>query len=141
MFVIPDKGYRIELPAGWERIDTEADLAVRHPALGAALLAHGTCGGQVPSRPLLVLVRHLRFELKDVRDLAEEWVNVAGHAAVRSRFTARLDGVAVAVRAVTLRARGCAYDLAVVAPPERMERAAVAFERVVGSFGFQGTVP
>ena len=141
VLVVPAKGYRIAVPAGWERIDTEADLALRHPTLSAALMVHGTCEGPTPGRPLGVLAQHLRFGLTDMRGLAEERVEVAGHAAVRSRFTARLDGEPVAVRAVTLTARRCAYDLAVVASPERIEPAAVEFERFVASFGLAEATP
>jgi len=136
-----DKGYRIVLPNGWEPIDLRADLALRHPAFGMALLAHGTCAGKAPERSLAVLARHLRFGLREVRGLVEERTEVAGHAAVRSRFMARLDGEPVGVEAVTLRARGCAYDLAVVASPDRMEGAVREFERFVAGFSLSGATP
>ncbi len=132
--VVPGKGYRVALPPGWERIDTDADLALRQPATEAGLMAHGTCEGRVPQRTLSVLARHLRFGLRDVRDLVETPVELAGQHGVRSRFTARLDGSPVAVGAVTLQGRGCVYDLVVVAPPERLPAVADDFERFAASF-------
>ncbi len=131
--VVASKGYRVVPPPGWEVADARADVALRHPALEAGLMAHGTCEGRAPRRTLPVLARHLRFGLRDVRDLEATAVEVAGQQGVRSRFTARLDGVPVAVTAVTLQGRGCVYDLVVVAPPERFA-AAAEFERFVASF-------
>ncbi len=132
--VVPAKGYRIVPPPGWERIGSDADLAFRRPALDAGLMAHATCGGKTPGRSLAVLARHLRFGLRDVRDLDEAPVELAGRRGVRSRFTARLDGVPVAVGAVTIEGRGCVYDLVVVAPPERFPAVAEDFGRFAASF-------
>jgi hypothetical protein len=138
VLVVPDKGYRIALPADWERLDTEADVAVRHRTLGVVLMAHGTCEGNAPSRSLPVLARHLRFGLRGTQGLATEPMTVAGHAGLRSRFSARLDGVAVAVEAVTVLAQGCTYDLVAVAPAGRSEAATEAFEGFVAGFGLGG---
>ena len=133
-FVVPAKGYRVVPPPGWRWIPSDADLALRDDPRRAGLLAHGSCEGPAPRRPLGVLARHLRFGLRDVRDLSERPVEVAGQAAVRTEFLARLDDAPVAVKAVTLRARGCAYDLVVVAPLDAVAQAADDFERLVASF-------
>jgi hypothetical protein len=132
--VVRDKGYRVVPPPGWERIASKADVALRHPTLEAGLMAHGTCEGKTPRRTLPVLARHLRFGLRDVQNLEEASVAVAGQHGIRSRFTARLDGVPVAVGAVTLQGRGCVYDLVVVAPPGRLDAAAQDFEHFAESF-------
>jgi hypothetical protein len=132
--VVAAKGYQIDPPLGWEPVASDADLALRQPAIEAGLLAHGTCEGKTPQRPLPVLARHLRFGLREVRDLDQAPVEVAGQRGVRSRFTARLDGVPVSVGAVTVEGKGCIYDLVVVAPPERFPTAAAAFERFAASF-------
>ena len=133
-FVVPAKGYRVVPPPGWRRIPSDADLALRDDPRRAGLLVHGSCEGPAPRRPLSVLARHLRFGLRDLRDLSERPVEVAGQAAVRTEFLARLDDAPVAVKAVTLQARGCAYDLIVVAPPDAVAQAADDFERLVASF-------
>ncbi|MGH7266460.1 MAG: hypothetical protein ACREMB_16685 [Candidatus Rokuibacteriota bacterium] len=132
--VIAGKGYRVVPPKGWERIPSDADVAFHHPGLGAGLMAHGTCEGAAPRRTLPVLARHLRFGLRDVEGLEEARLEVAGRHGIRSRFTARLDGIPVAVGAVTVQARGCVYDLVVVTPPGRLAEAAPAFEAFADSF-------
>jgi hypothetical protein len=132
--VVPGKAYRVVPPPGWERIDTDADVALRRPAIEAGLMAHGTCEGKTPQRTLPVLARHLRFGLREVQKMEETPVELAGLPGVRSRFTARLDGTPVAVAAVTLEGRGCVYDLVVVAPPERLAVASEDFERFAASF-------
>lgn len=137
--VVREKGYRVVPPPGWERIPSRADVALRNSALEAGLMAHGTCEGKAPGRALPVLARHLRFGLRDVQGLEEVPVTVAGQAGVRSRFTARLDGIPVAVGAVTLKRHGCVYDLVVVAPPGRLEAAAADFERFAQSFAVMET--
>jgi hypothetical protein len=139
--VVPGKGYRVVPPAGWERIASDADLALRRPALAAGLMAHGTCGGQVPGRTLPVLARHLRFGLRDVEGLEQALVIVAGLPGIRSRFRARLDGQPVAVTALTLTGQGCVFDLAVVVSPERLPAVAEDFERFAGSFAVTDSRP
>jgi hypothetical protein len=132
--VVREKGYQVTPPEGWERIPSDADVALRHPALGAGLMAHGTCEGTAPRRTLPVLARHLRFGLRDVEGLEEARLELAGRHGIRSRFTARLDGIPVAVGAVTLQGRGCVYDLVVVTAPGRLAEAAPAFEAFAASF-------
>ena len=104
-------------------------------------MAHATCEGKPPVRPLPVLARHLRFGLRDVRDLTESPVTLAGLPGTTQRFRATLDGVPVAVRAVTLRGAGCVYDLVGVAPPEGIAALAPDFERFTGSFTLTGAAP
>jgi hypothetical protein len=133
-YVVREKGYRITPPPGWERIETEADLAFRRAAVPAGLLAHGSCDGRAPGRPLPVLARHLRFGLREVRDLSETPDEVAGQPARQVRFAAVLDGQPVAVRAVTIQSPRCVYDLAVVAPPAQVDAVAADFERFQASF-------
>ena len=117
----------------------DADVALRQAALGAGLMAHGTCEGKTPRRTLPVLVRHLRFGLRDVEGLDQTPVMLSGRPGVRSRFTARLDGVPVAVGAVTLDGGRCVYDLVVVvAPPEGLAAVAADFERFAQSFELTG---
>src|SRR5262245_56839846 len=102
-YVVSQKGYRVGAPDGWTRIESEADLALRRADLSAGLIAHATCEGRPPVRPLPVLVRHLRFGLRDVRELVETPVTLGGLSGTGQRFRATLDGVPVAVRAVTVR--------------------------------------
>jgi hypothetical protein len=136
--VVGAKGYRVAVPPGWQPVASDADLALRDEPRGAGLMVHGSCAAPVSRRPLGVLARHLRFGLRDVRELSETAVEVSGQAAVRAEFVARLDDRPVAVRAVTLRAQGCAYDLVVVAPPDTAASATEDFDRLVLSFQLIG---
>jgi hypothetical protein len=133
-FVVPDKGYRVTGPAGWDRIESEADLALRARSGEAGLLAHATCDGAPPRRPLAILSRHLRFGLRDVQVIDEGPVELAGRSAQQTRFSARLDAVSVIVWAVMLRAGPCVYDLALVAAPSRAAAVEADFARFRESF-------
>ena len=133
-YVVARKGYRVGAPDGWTRIESEADLALRRADASAGLMAHATCEGKPPARPLPVLVRHLRFGLRDVQDLVETPVTLGGLSGAAHHFRATLDGVPVAVRAVTLRGADCVFDLVGVAPPDRLAALAPAFERFSGGF-------
>jgi hypothetical protein len=133
-YIVPGKGYRVGAPDGWRRIETKADLALRRPDRPAGLMAHATCEGKAPARPLPVLVRHLRFGLRDVQILTEAPVTLGGLPGTAHRFRATLDGLPVAVRAVTLRGAGCVYDLVGVAPPDGLAELAPDFERFLAGF-------
>jgi hypothetical protein len=139
-YLVSDKGYRVQAPAGWTRIESEADLAFRRADLAAALMAHATCEGKAPVRPLPVLARHLRFGLRDVQDLVESPVTVSGLPGTAQRFRATLDGVPVTVQAVTLRGTGCVYDLVGVAPPDGMAALGPEFERFSAGFAISGAL-
>jgi hypothetical protein len=120
------------------RIESEADLALRRADGPAGLMAHATCEGKPPARPLPVLVRHLRFGLRDVQDLVEAPVRLGGLPGTAQRFRATLDGVLVAVQAVTLRGAGCVFDLVGVAPPDGFAALAPDFERFSSGFALSG---
>jgi hypothetical protein len=83
-------------------------------------------------------VRHLRFGLRDVQDLVEKPVTLDGLPGAAQRFRATLDGVPVAVHAVTLRGAGCVYDLVGVAPPDGLAALAPDFERFSSGFALSG---
>jgi hypothetical protein len=134
-YVVRRKGYHVGAPAGWTRLDSGADVALAREDLSAGLMAHATCEGKAPGRPLPVLARHLRFGLREVRDLAETPVTVGGLPGTASRFRATLDGLPVAVRAVTLRGPACIYDLVAVAPPGGMPAVLPDFDRLLAGFG------
>ena len=54
-------------------------------------------------------------------------------------FRATLDGVPVAVRALTLRGPSCVYDLVGVAPPDGLAALGPDFERFTGGFALART--
>ncbi|HEY7139276.1 MAG TPA: hypothetical protein VIE44_04200 [Methylomirabilota bacterium] len=127
-------------PDGWTRIESEADLTLRRTDPPAGLMAHATCEGKPPSRPMPILVRHLRFGLRDVQDLVEEPATLGGLSGTAQRFRATLDGVPVAVRALTVRGAGCVYDLVGVAAPDGLAALAPDFERFAAGFSVTGAI-
>jgi hypothetical protein len=136
-YVISRKGYRVGAPDGWTRIDSEADLALRRADPPAGLMAHATCEGRPPTRPLPILARHLRFGLRDVQDLVEAPASLDGLSGTTQRFRATLDGVPVAVQALTLQGDGCVYDLVGVATPDGLGALAPDFERFAAGFALE----
>jgi hypothetical protein len=136
-YVISRKGYRVGAPDGWTRIDSEADLALRRADPPAGLMAHATCEGKPPTRPLPILARHLRFGLRDVQDLVETPSSLDGLSGATQRFRATLDGVPVAVQALTLQGDGCVYDLVGVAMPDGFAALAPDFERFTAGFALE----
>jgi hypothetical protein len=140
-YLVSRKGYRVGAPDGWTRIETEADVTLRRGAPAGGLMAHATCEGNPPTRPLPVLVRHLRFGLRDVQDLVETPVTLAGLPGTAHGFRATLDGLPVAVRAVTLRGTSCVYDLVGVAPPDGLATLIPDFERFSAGFALAGVTP
>lgn len=137
-YVVSRKGYRVGVPAGWTRIESDADVTLQRAEISAGLMAHATCEGNPPVRPLPVLVRHLRFGLRDVQDLVETPVTLGGVPGTAHRFRATLDGAPVGVQAVTLRGAGCVYDLVGVAPPDRLAALGQDFERFAAGFALDG---
>jgi hypothetical protein len=140
-YVVARKGYRVGAPAGWTRIETEADVALRRGDPAGGLMAHATCEGKPPTRPLPVLVRHLRFGLRDVHDLVETPVTLGGLPGTAHRFRATLDGVPVVVQAVTLKGPACVYDLVGVAAPDRLATLTPDFDRFSAGFALAGAAP
>jgi hypothetical protein len=140
-FTVADKGYRVTLPAGWEPVRSEADLALRRRGGEGGLLVHGTCEGSAPRRSLGVLARHLRFGLRDVERLEEGPVTLGGRPALRVRFRGRLDERPVEVTTVTLTGPRCVYDLAAVAPPGGDPAVAAALAGLADSFTLTGGGP
>lgn len=140
-YVNPGKGYRVGLPEGWLAERGTPDLTLRHPTLGAGVMVHGTCEGNPPRRPLPLLARHLRFGLRDVEVEAQEELRLGGHPALETRWRGRLDGRPVVGRGVIVKARGCVYDLDLVARPESFEQVQTVFGRLLGSFELLGGTP
>lgn len=137
-YVVSAKGYRVGAPAGWTRVESSADVALKRTAPGGGLMAQASCEVPAPGRPVPILTRHLRFGLRDVSDLVETPVTLDGLSGAASLFRATLDGVPIAVRAVTLVGHGCVYDMVAVAAPEHADAILPAFEEFTQGFGRLG---
>jgi len=126
----------VSLPAGAWRVSTDgrADLELARTGSPAGILAHATCEGKPPERPLPVLARHLTFGLEGRKLVEREEVTVAGRSGIRLLLEGRLDGIPVTVEAFVLKGEGCVYDLLYVAPPAEFAASQREFRDFVGSF-------
>jgi hypothetical protein len=65
-------------------------------------------------------------------------VSLGGLPGIAHGFRATLDGVPVAVRAVTLRGPACVYDLVGVAPPDALPALLPDWTRFTAGFALEG---
>lgn len=130
------KGYRVNLPVGaWRAsVNGRVDLELARSGSPAGILAHATCEGKPPVRPLGVLARHLAFGLEERKLLEHEEVTVAGRPGIRLLLEGRLDRAPVKVEAFVLKGAGCVYDLVYAAPPAEFAAGQSEFRGFVASF-------
>lgn len=130
------KGYRLTLPPGPWQVSTDgrADLELARNGLRAGILAHATCEGKPPGRPLRILARHLTVGLEERKLLEREEVTVRGHSGIRVVVEGQLDGTAVTAEAFVLKGEGCVYDLVYVASPGDFAAGRAEFRELVESF-------
>ena len=132
----PDVRYRIgEVPPGWHRVflqDTDLTFA-EDGDTGRALAANAVCEGH-DDPPLPVLTRHLLLGFTERQEKAQRLVVLDGREALRSHYTAKLDGVPVELELVVLKKDGCVFDFSYVAPLGRAEERRGDFEAVLAGF-------
>lgn len=115
-------------------MDGRADLELARDGLRAGILAHATCEGKPPGRPLRILARHLTVGLEERKLLEQEEVTVRGRPGIRVVVEGRLDGTAVTAEAFVLKGEGCVYDLVYVASPSAFAAGRAEFRELVESF-------
>jgi hypothetical protein len=121
------------LPPAWRRVQVaDGELAFHHAA-GGAILAHATCRPRGDA-PLDVLTNHLLFGFEDRQELARDDLPLDGRKALRTRLTARLDGVPVVLDLVVLKKDGCVYDLELTSSPAAFAERQADFERFFLAF-------
>jgi hypothetical protein len=131
--------YRLNsLPSGWTRVHLKDAHQVFHHDQGGAILANSSCRASDADAPLDVLTNHLLFELDEVREQGREPRVIDGRAALRTRLTAKLDGVPVALDLVVLKKDGCTVDLQLVTAPEQASARERDFARFVDGFKLKG---
>ncbi|HEX8953495.1 MAG TPA: hypothetical protein VF945_16680, partial [Polyangia bacterium] len=64
-----------------------------------------------------------------------ETVPLDRREALRTRVTAKLDGVPMTLELYVVKRDGCIFDLSYAAPPDAFERGAADFRRFVDGFG------
>lgn len=127
--------YRVgELPEHWRRVYLEdTDLAFSEEGTGRALSINSTCEGH-DDPPLPVLTRHLLMGFTEREEHAQHTLVLDGREALRSRYTARLDGVPVELELVVLKKDGCVFDFTYVAPPGEAEARRADFDALLAGF-------
>jgi hypothetical protein len=67
-------------------------------------------------------------------ELSQQLLPLDGREALRSRHTAKLDGVPVELELVVLKKDGCVFDFTYVAPPGQAEARMADFDALLAGF-------
>jgi len=130
--------FRVTVPGGdWEVANASGgDLALRHRAGRAGILANAECGGGQTRSGLDVLARRLFVGLRG-RAVVENGTAVVGglpaqHAVMEAQVTG--DDERMRIEAFVLKDERCVYDLVYVAPAGAFAASRADFQRLVESF-------
>lgn len=123
------------LGADWRLVHQEgAAVGFFNDEVGGVIEANATCRDDADAAPLPTLTRHLLIGYTDRRIDSQKSVPLDGREALRTRGTARLDGVPVTLDLYVLKRNGCIFDLSYVAPPPGATRGEPDFARFVDGF-------
>jgi hypothetical protein len=128
--------YRVgALAADWRLVHQEgAAVGFFSDSVGGVIEANATCRDDADAAPLSALTRQLLIGYTERRIDAQETVPLAGREALRTRATAKLDGVPMALDLYVLKRNGCIFDLSYAAPPHGWARGEPDFARFVDGF-------
>jgi hypothetical protein len=129
-----DVAYQLEpVQTGWKAADFSGnDLAWTSPH-GHVIAVNATCEDH-GDPPLKVLTDHLLMGFEDRVVASREELMLDGRGALRSRITARLDGVPVDLELTVMKKDGCIYDFTYTSPQGRFDERVDDYHRLVGSF-------
>lgn len=140
LFQKPGVSYRVATPdpKTWQPVAfSDNDLAWAARGSGHVLAMNAVCEGHGDA-PLDVLTRHLLFGFSDRERLTAETEPLDGREALRSTWSARLDGVPVELELVVLKKNGCVHDFVYVSPVGRRGQNQAAFDALVQQFRQEG---
>jgi len=128
--------YHVAKPdaAHWKQVGVSGnDLAFISKEGGFLLAWNATCKehGDVA---LEVLTQHLLMGFTEREKLQSERVMLDGREGLRSRYVAKLDGVARELDLFVLKKDGCVFDLSYIAPQGKGEVWRGEFNRMVSEF-------
>jgi hypothetical protein len=128
--------YRVgPLPSSWELVQSDgAQAGFYSRASGAVIASNATCHDEGDATPLESLTRHLLIGYTDHRVLAQKELMLDGRAALRTRVSAKLDGVPIELELYVLKRNGCTFDLSYAAPAGHDARGAADFAAFVRGF-------
>ena len=137
----PDVSYDVgPLPdggSGWRRLNLQDnDLAYLARGSEHSLAVNSTCGGAVDA-PLPVLTQHLLIGFTERKETESQLIPLDGREALRTRHTAKLDGVPIELLFVVIKKDGCVYDFTYLSPPQHFEERVADFDALVQGFHAQ----
>lgn len=130
VYKAPNTTYEVgPVGPGWERlsVDDQNDLAWHNSTKEAVMHVDSKCDPSLDI-PLTALRAHLMIGFTDRDVVSEETVPMDGREALRTHFTAKLDGVPREIVMQILKKNYCVYDFALITPP------GPAFEDALGDF-------
>jgi hypothetical protein len=120
--------------AHWKQVGVSGnDLAFASLEGGFLLALNSTCK-EHGDAPLEVLMQHLLMGFTEREKLQSEKRMLDGREGLRSRYVAKLDGVARELDLLVLKKDGCVFDLSYIAPMGKGEVWRGEFERMVSEF-------
>lgn len=121
---------------GWQRVSVNGqnDLAWHSASKEAVMHVDSKCDPSLDI-PLSALRAHLMIGFTERDVLSEETVPMDGREALRTHFTAKLDGVPREIVMQILKKDYCVYDFALIAlPGPPFQEALGDFDAFVGGF-------
>jgi hypothetical protein len=129
--------YRVVTPAdgkGWKRVDfADNDLAWLADNTGHVIAVNSTCSDhEDPS--LDVLTKHLVMGFSDRDWVSQEPFALDGRDALRSKVTAKLDGIPMTLELVVTKKNGCVHDFEYISPLGHEAEHQAEFDALVAGF-------
>ncbi|MGB8330347.1 MAG: hypothetical protein WCE62_09480 [Polyangiales bacterium] len=120
-------------------VDRQNDLAWHNQKKAAVMHVDSDCGPALDI-PLIALRTHLMIGFTERQVIEEEVVPMDGREALRTHFTAKLDGVPRDILLQILKKDGCVYDFGLVTPlGHSFEEALPDFDLMIAGFATMGT--
>ncbi len=132
-----EAGYRVgQLDGSWTRVRVEGenDLAWQNRRLNAIIQVNASCDPSMDV-PLRSLTNHLLIGFTERSLQSQQLLPMDGREALRTRLTAKLDGVRRELVLTVLKKDGCVYDFSLIASdPESAVRAIGDYDAVLAGF-------
>ena len=129
--------YRVgRLRDSWTRVRVEGenDLAWQNRRLNAVIQVNASCDPSMDI-PLPALSKHLLIGFTERNIRAQQLLTLNGREALRTRLTAKLDGVRRELVLTVLKKDGCVYDFSLIASdPASAARAVGDYDGLVAGF-------
>jgi hypothetical protein len=128
--------YRVgALPPGWRLVHQEGtSVGFFSEEVGGVIEANATCRDDADAAPLGALTRQLLIGYTDRNVESQQTVPLDEREALRTRVTAKLDGVPMTLDLYVMKRDGCIFDLSYAAPPAAFTRGSDDFGRFVDGF-------